>query len=103
LATLFRENGIDYQKVNYFNEPLSEDKLRKLLKKARLKPFDVLRKGEAVFKELGLTPETPGDKVISMIVKNPNLLQRPIVEVGNHAVLARPIERALELLNRSSE
>jgi len=103
LATLFRKNGIDYQKVNYFNEPLSEDKLRKLLKKARLKPFDVLRKGEAVFKELGLTQETPGDKVISMIVKNPNLLQRPIVEVGNHAVLARPIERALELLDRSSE
>jgi arsenate reductase-like glutaredoxin family protein len=33
-----------------------------------------------------------------MIVKNPNLLQRPIVEVGNKAVLARPIEKALEVV-----
>jgi len=89
--------------VNYFNVPLTEDKLRKLLKKAGLKPFDVLRKGESAFKELGITHETSDDRVISMIVKNPNLLQRPIVEVGNRAVLARPIEKALELLQRSSE
>ena len=63
----------------------------------------VIRKGEAAFKELGIKPETPDDKVISLIVKNPNLLQRPIVEVGNKAVLARPIEKALELLNTSSK
>ena len=103
LATLFRENGIDYERVNYFNEPLTEDKLRKLLKKTGLRPFDVLRKGEPAFKDLGITPETPDAKVISLIVKNRSLLQRPIVEVGNKAVLARPIEKALELLNRNSE
>jgi arsenate reductase len=95
---LFRENNIDYEKVNYFIEPLTEAKLRGLLKKAGLSPFEVLRKGEAVFKELKLSKETPDDEVIRAIVENPNLLQRPIVEAGDKAVLARPVENALALI-----
>ena len=67
-----------------------------MLKKAGLKPIDVLRKKEPEAKNI--SPDTPDDKVIAMIVKNPNLLQRPIVEVGNKAVLARPVEKALVLI-----
>jgi arsenate reductase len=95
---LFRENNVDYDKVNYFVDALTEEKLRGLLKKLDMRPFEVLRKGEAVFKERGITAETPDADVISLIAENPNLLQRPIVEVGNKAVLARPIEKALELI-----
>jgi arsenate reductase len=98
LATLFRENGIDYNKVNYFIQPLTEDKLGDLIKKTGLRPFEVLRKGEAEFKELGLSSETPDGEIIAAIVKHPNLLQRPIVEVGDLAVLARPVEKALGLI-----
>ena len=78
---------------------MTEEKLRDLLKKANLLPFEVLRKGEKVFKELNLTKETSDDKIIRAIVENPSLLQRPIVEVGGKAVLARPIEKIRELLN----
>jgi arsenate reductase len=95
---LFRENNIGYDRVNYFIEPLGEAKLRELLKKADLKPFDVLRKGEAVFKDLKLSKDTPDDEIIRAVVENPSLLQRPIVEVGERAVLARPVEKALELI-----
>ncbi len=98
MAKLFRENNIDFERVNYFIEPLTESKLRDLLKKANLKPFDVLRRGEAVFKELNLSKESSDDEIIRAIVENPSLLQRPIVEVGDKAVLARPIEKALELI-----
>jgi arsenate reductase len=100
---VFRENNISYDRVNYFNEPLTQAKLRDLLKKADLVPFDVLRKGEAAFKELSITPETAPDKIIRLIVENPNLLQRPIVEVGDKAVLARPVEKALDLLKEQGE
>lgn len=79
---------------------MSERKLRGLLKKAGLKPFDVLRKGETAFKESGINSDTSDTDVISAIVENPSLLQRPIVEVGDKAVLARPIEKATELLRR---
>ena len=68
------------------------------LAKTGLRPFEILRKGEAEFKELKLSPETPDKVVIAAMIKYPNLIQRPIVEVGKRAVLARPIEKALELL-----
>ena len=95
---MFRENNIEFEQVNYFNEPLSEGKLRDLLKKANLSPSDVLRKGDKVYKELNLSEETDSDKLIKLIVENPNLLQRPIVEVGDKAILARPVEKVLEII-----
>ena len=98
LAQLFRENNIDYEKVNYFAEKMTEEKLRALLKKAGLSPFEVLRRKEPIFKELAITADTPDDEIFKLIVANPNLLQRPIVEVGKRAVLARPVENALELI-----
>jgi arsenate reductase len=99
LAELLKENGIGYEKVNYYIEPLSEEKLRGLLEKANLKAFDILRKKEPLFKEMNITEDTPPDEIIKLIIENPNLLQRPIVEVGDKAVLARPIEKAIELIN----
>jgi arsenate reductase len=85
--------------VNYFIDELTEDKLSKLLKKANLKPQDVLRKREKVYKELNLKEETDEKKLISLLIEHPGLLERPIVEFGNKAVLARPIEKAISLIN----
>ena len=98
LATLFRENNIDFERVNYFNEPLTQSKLRDLLSKANLSPFDIVRKNEAVYKELNVSEVKDEGKLIKLIVENPSLLQRPIVEVGDRAVWARPIEKSLELI-----
>ena len=67
-----------------------------MIKKAGLRPIDVVRKRE--FKELGLSEDAPDDQLIKAMVDNPDLLQRPIVEVGDKAVLARPAEKALELI-----
>jgi len=98
LAELLRENGIEYQRVNYFIDELTEEKLRALLKKANLSPFEVLRKKEPLFKELNISEDMPSEKIIKLVIENPSLLQRPIVEVGDRAVLARPVERALDLI-----
>lgn len=95
---MFREQGIDFERVNYFNEPLTEAKLKGLLKKMDMTPIQIARKGEAIYKELGISADTPADELIKLIVAHPNLLQRPIVEVGDKAVMARPIEKALGLV-----
>jgi len=60
----------------------------------------VLRRNEAVAKELGLTEETDPEGLIELMIEHPALLQRPIVEVGDRAVLARPLGNALELIRK---
>jgi arsenate reductase (glutaredoxin) len=63
-----------------------------------LQPFEVLRKADASFKELNLSKETATEEILDAIVQFPNLLQRPIIEIGDKAILARPIEKALEFI-----
>ena len=98
LNKLFQSKGIDYAKVNYFIEPFTEAKLKALFKKAGMPPYDGLLRAEPEFKGLGITAETPDAEVIAAMVKFPSIIQRPIIEVGDKAVVARPIERALEIL-----
>jgi arsenate reductase len=94
LATLFRENGIDFDKVNYFNEAFTPDRLKALAKKAGIRPIEMTRGAAAA----GLTKDTPDADVIAAMAADPNLIQRPIVEVGSRAVVARPIDKALVLI-----
>jgi len=75
--------------------------LSALIKKMGLRPFDLLRKAEPTAKSLGLNAETPDDDMIAAMVANPGLIQRPILQVGDRAVLARPIDRALELIRNN--
>ena len=69
--------------------------------KLGLSPFEILRKGEAQAKELGLTADSPPGDIVKAIVQYPALLQRPIVEVGDRAILARPAEKALTIVSGS--
>ena len=96
---LLRESGIAYDKVNYYIEPLSKKKLTELLRKMNMKPRELLRKGEAVYKELGLAEDKFSDsELIALMIDHPDLIQRPIVERGDRAVLGRPTENVKELL-----
>ena len=69
-----------------------------MIKKLGVSPIDILRKGEAQAKELGLSAESAPAEIIKAIVEYPALLQRPIVEVGDRAIVARPAEKALEIV-----
>ena len=90
---------MDFEKVNYYTEPIGESKLRELISKMGISPRELLRTGEAVYKELGLGKrELSDDELIRLMSENPDLIQRPIVERGDRAVLGRPTERIRELL-----
>ena len=96
---LLRESGYDYEKVNYYLEPIGEEKLRELIAKMGIAPRELLRTGEAVYKELGLGKrELTDDEIVRLMAEHPDLIQRPIVERGERAVLGRPTERIKELL-----
>ena len=96
---LLRESGVAFEKINYYNQPLSEKKLRDLIKKMGIKPRELLRTSESVYRELGLgKKDFSDDQIVSLMVKYPDLIQRPIVERGNRAVLGRPTENVKALL-----
>jgi arsenate reductase len=100
LVTLLTERGIDFERVNYHVDPLPEAKIRELVAKTGGSPRDVLRKREPVYKELRLGErEVSDDELFRLMAEHPALMERPVVERGDRAVLARPIERALELLD----
>lgn len=94
-----RESGVDFAKVNYYIEPLSKRKLTELIKKMEITPRDLLRKSEAIYRELGLAKgEFTDSQLISLMVEHPDLMQRPIVERGDKAILGRPTENVKALL-----
>ena len=81
----------------------SERKLRELIKKMGIKPRDLLRSSEPVYRELGFgNKDFSDDEIISLMVQHPDLIQRPIVERGERAVLGRPVENARHLLEEKS-
>ena len=96
LATLLAERGIDFERVEYHVEGLTRPQLLDLFAKADIKPADALRLREPGAAELA--EQADGDAIVSAMVERPELLQRPIVVNGDRAVLARPIERVLDIL-----
>jgi arsenate reductase len=95
---LIREQDQEPEIVEYLKTPPDAATLRELLAKLGLSARDVLRKGEAVYKELGLAGGKTEDELIAAIVANPILLERPIVVAGGKAVIGRPPEKVLEIL-----
>ncbi|HYW71196.1 MAG TPA: arsenate reductase family protein [Pyrinomonadaceae bacterium] len=94
-----RESGVDFSKVNYYIEPLSETKLRELIEKMEIKPRELLRTSESIYRELEIGKrELSDDELIGLMVQHPDLMQRPIVERGERAVLGRPTENVKALL-----
>jgi arsenate reductase len=96
---LLEQRDVDAQIVEYLQTPPSVDDLRVLMGLLGLSdPRGMMRTGEQIYAELGLG-EASGDALLEAISANPILLERPIVVRGGRAVIARPPERLLELLD----
>ena len=97
LARILGERGIDFERVNFHIEPLPLERIRELLAKAGVRPREALRPHEDGTKAL-IERDASDEEVLEAMAADPTLLQRPIVERGDRAVLARPVERVLGLL-----
>lgn len=96
LAELLAERGIDFDTVEYHVEGLTEPQIRELLAKACILASEALRMREEGAAELAAAGDE--DAIVAAMAARPELLQRPIVVNGDRAVLARPVERVLEIL-----
>jgi len=97
--TALKESGADFNAVNYYVVPISKSKLKELLKKMGISASELLRKKEPIYQELKLSEKKlTDDQIVDLMVKHPDLIQRPIVEKGARAILARPAERLASFL-----
>ncbi len=94
-----KEKGVDFNAVNYYLEPIPKKKLLELLKKMGIRAKELLRTKEEIYKSLKLAEKDLSEEaLVDLMVKHPDLIQRPIVEKGAKAILARPAERLKEIL-----
>ncbi len=96
---ILKESGVDFEAINYYIDPIPKKKLKELLSKMKLSARELLRTKEPIYKELKLAEKKlSDDELIDLMVKHPDLIQRPIAEKGSKAILARPADRIKEIL-----
>ena len=99
LVALLAERGIPFERLNYIIDPIPRDKLVDLVRKMGGRPHDIVRAKEPQFTALGRPlDDMSDDEVFDLLASTPALVQRPIVESGERAVLARPVERVEQIL-----
>jgi arsenate reductase len=95
-----KESGVPFEAVDYYLDPIPKAKLKELLRKMGMRARDLLRTREEIYKTLRLAErdDLTVDQIVDLMVKHPDLIQRPIVEKGARAILARPADRLKEIL-----
>jgi arsenate reductase (glutaredoxin) len=91
------EKGLDFETINYVENPLSAEEFKRLLHSAGIKPLDAVRTNEPAYREHIAGQNLSDEQLIRIMTRYPELIQRPIVVRGNHAVLARPAEKLADL------
>jgi|SRR6056300_826332 len=94
---ILEERGEDFQIRKYMDDLPTEQELRTLLQHLNMTASELIRKGEAAFKEQALANASEDELVVAMLI-DPKLIERPILVVGQRAVVGRPPERILDLL-----
>tara|TARA_B110000977_G_scaffold148702_1_gene188552 strand:- start:1039 stop:1377 length:339 start_codon:yes stop_codon:yes gene_type:complete len=95
---LLQENGVEPEIVLYLENIPTTEELKDLLSRLAISPIQLIRKGEAAWKENYKGKELSDEQIIEAMIAHPKLIERPIVVKDNKAVLGRPPENALELL-----
>jgi arsenate reductase len=96
---LLEERGIEPEIILYLQTPPTADELRSILDKLGLSARELMRKGEAEYRELGLADCTlDEDELIDIMVEHPRLIERPIVLANKQAAVGRPPESVLGIL-----
>jgi arsenate reductase len=96
--TLIQESGENFEIVEYLKSPLNTEELKALLNKLQMQPGELLRKGEAIWKEKYKGKRLEEDQIIEAMARHPKLMERPVVVKGEAAILGRPPENVRRLL-----
>jgi arsenate reductase len=95
---LLQTTGQEVEVVEYLKDTPTAEELKQVLEKLSMKPEQLLRKGEKVYKEQFAGKTYTEDEWLRIMVENPSLIERPIVVNGDKAVIGRPPEKVLSIL-----
>lgn len=95
---LLKEKKLDFETVEYLKTPLTKEELKDVLVKLNIPAQELIRKGEKDFKENFKGKELSEDEWVDAMLAFPKLIERPIVVKGDKAVIGRPIEKVIELI-----
>ncbi|MDD3722077.1 MAG: arsenate reductase (glutaredoxin) [Lutibacter sp.] len=95
---ILQESKLPFEIINYLETPLSTDELAKIIKLLDIPPIDLVRKNEAIWKENFKGKNLSNSEIIAAMVKNPKLIERPIVINNGKAVIGRPPELIKSIL-----
>lgn len=92
------KNKLDFEIINYINDPLNMDEIKFLLKKLKIKPIELIRKNELIWKTNYKNKKLSDEEIIMAMVDNPKLIERPIIVKEDKAIIGRPTEKISEVL-----
>ena len=92
------EKGHKVEIIDYLKETPSRAELELLLAKLNLRPHDIIRTGEQIYKERFKGKKFNDDEWLDIIIEYPKLIERPIVIRGNKAVIGRPLDNVVDLV-----
>lgn len=96
--SILQDEGIEPEIRQYMSDTLDEGEIKSLLKKLNIKAEDLVRKGEAVYKEKYKGKNLTEAEWIEALVSYPKLIERPIIVKGDKAIIGRPPELVEEFL-----
>jgi arsenate reductase len=89
---ILKESKMPFETINYLETPLSKDEISEIIKLLGISPIDLVRKNEAIWKEHYKGKNLSDSEIITAMVTNPKLIERPIVVHNGKAVIGRPPE-----------
>lgn len=95
---ILKNSGKDFQIVNYLENTPTKTELKSIINLLGIKPIDLVRKNEAIWKANYKNKELNDDIIINAMLENPKLIERPIVINDNKAVIGRPPENILDII-----
>lgn len=96
--SLLEEKGVTPEIILYLKDVPTESELEDIVSKLGIKPFDLVRKGETIYKETLKGRELSDSQWVKTMIENPKLIERPILVNGDKAVIGRPAEDILTIL-----
>ncbi|WP_457609700.1 arsenate reductase (glutaredoxin) [Lutibacter sp.] len=89
---ILKESSNPFEVIKYLDKPFAEEELTELIKLLGIKPIELVRKNEAIWKENYKGKTLTDNEIIKAMVNHPKLIERPIVVANGKAVIGRPPE-----------